>query len=402
MHTLKPSEKYFQILLAILGFLVASLILAKHIYSAPFIDETYVIGSAKNFILEGNYATPEFPVFSSLISTGFWSSYPSGIAAALGADKPTIRTTFFYFCCFMLLLCLRMALGHFQLSKLEKNTWPFIFLGIFLNYIPYPESTVMSLGEIPACAYLFLSLLFLYKNNISVGFCLLGVSVFGGKMVNMAFALPLLTLYTFNIQKKSLTERLKPLLCFLIPFFIWDTIIAFCAGPQVAARWVFDFFGNLESFSKLAIGKGFTPADVPRQTLLSRFSNPDLEWVHYPLLLQLKIIFLLGVPTAISFWVYRNEIKTMGLFKWCFHRPLISALLVGQWIFAFWYFGVHPQMWIRHVQPALVIGIALLGMYAWQYYLKNKKPLLTRYVQILIFAFFSLRIIQFIIKAGAN
>jgi hypothetical protein len=405
VQILKSREISFQIILAILGVLAASVVLLKHIHSVPFIDETYVVAAAKNLILEHNYSTPEFPVFSSLISTGFWSAYPSGIAAALGASKSAIRSTAFYFCCLMLLLSLRFALEQLRMSRFEKNTWPFIFLGVFFTYIPYPESAVMSLGEIPSCAYLLIGLVLLMRKNIYPGFCLLGVSVFGGKMVNSAFVVPLIVLFTFAPltlapQKMTLKEQLKPLAGFLTPFFIWILIIALCAGPQIALQWITDFFGNLGSFSKLASGMSATPV-TQHVPFLSRFSNPDLEWVHYPLLMKLKIIFLLLAPSIITFWLRQKEIKK-GLSKWIFQNPLLSGLLVGQWIFTIWYFGIHPKMWIRHLQPALIVGMGLLGMYAFCYYLNNKKPKVTLTLQLLLLCFFSLRFIQFVMKAGAN
>ena len=39
---------------------------------------------------------------------------------------------------------------------------------------------------------------------------------------------------------------------------------------------------------------------------------------------------------------------------------ILDALIVGQLIFAVWYFCLHPYMWIRHLQPALIVGMGIL------------------------------------------
>ena len=349
----KSHRQFVLIALALIS--VGSLIhLFSSIRNTPtFIDEENLISAAKNFFTHGDYSPYLVNIFDPGVSSGLWCTFPSGIAATFGAPLSQIRLTSYLFSLIMISLGAVSYLRYRGFKGISLFSLTLSGLGLFFGFIPYPVGALLTLGEIPALGYLALGLSLLSRYPL-VGSFILGISVFGGKMVNIAFCIPVLFFWVWS-QNIHWRGALKMLLSFVAPEFLWFGIIFIYAGIAEGLQWIEGLFHMIFWMGTLAAGK--TSNRIP---FLDRFTNPALEWSGYPVALKIKIILMLLVPLVLLVVLLaKQKISPRSNLKFLDY-PILTALACGEMVFGFWYFALHPFMWLRHIQLAVAVGLGCL------------------------------------------
>jgi hypothetical protein len=373
-HIRKDDRKIlvYYIIFASLGLLAAVSVFLLNHNIAPFFDEVELnIPAAKNFFLHGRYAL--FSVgYNSEITSGLWCTFPSGIAAAyFNAPLPVIRTVCYVFNSLLLFIAARLGLNQLkELSNVKKNLLAVTLVGLFFSLVPYPPGFFLTLGEVPAGGYFGIGLALL-SQSILLGFFFIGVAVYGGKTVYTAFAIPLLLTHFLANNRGTYFSRIKPLWALLLPQILWIMLIFVTLGIQGALDWFRQLYNMFLFYTQAASGSGRF-AHATQVTFFDRLSK--LEWASYSVSLKLKIILLLMLPTILTFLSFRKDIQRSGLIGWIKKHPILPALNVGLWIFTIWYFTIHPFMWARHVQPALIVGFGVIVWYGLKSFYDTQSP----------------------------
>lgn len=323
----------------------------------PFIDETNFIQSARNLLVRGSYAPDSWQPFDPGVSSGFWTTLPSGVASLLGGGLFAVRATSFAFSLSLLTVAAHLLLGLAgraqSLPWIQRLSISLCAAASVLWIVPYNEGAFSTLGEFPSVAYLGIGIALLGHKRFSWGAFFLGVSVFGGKWVNLAFALPVLGMSLLT-QRASLKSKAGWFLAFCAPEFLNFAVILLTQGPGFLWDWFARVGSMFVNFGRLASGAAQSKSEAPRW--YHRLGDPRLEWVNYSRDRKSRILITLFLPA----WVWAAAFlgakqKRLLTFK----NSTILALFAGQAVFAIWYFFLHPFMWVRHVQPALIVGAGL-------------------------------------------
>jgi len=378
--------------LTLLGILNMIFIVKSGLKAPYFVDESNFIKCAQHFLSQGIYSLPEYPPFNPTSTTaGLPTTFPGGVAAVFGFDMVGIRIVSFLFSFFMIGIPTFMVVNaksqsHFSFKSFwGEFLWSLFFLTFFFSYLPYIEGSYQSLGEVPSAGYLAIGLVMLSdKKNFSRvwGFGFVGVSIWGGKFINAAFGFPLLFFYlTFCSPSKK--EAIKAGLGFFGFQILWTLFIFLRLGWQGGLDWLSSYFGmfvQLGSFSLGSFGHTSDPLTQPTShSLFVRLHDPHLEWAGNPLILKIKIVLFLFFPALLFICKFVKSSGMKPVKTWFADNYILGALSVGNIAFAIWYFFLHPYMFIRHVQPALLVGLGTLCYYLLDLVLTTKSTF-TKYL----------------------
>lgn len=232
--------------------------------------------------------------------------------------------------------------------------------------LPYWHGFIFNLGELPGALLLGLGLLACARRPHLAAFYW-GLVAWHTKPVY--FPVPLLLVlasgWSVAAPFQSKLLRLAGILSvFLLPLIIWMLFVSARFGFAEAAKQLSSFGGFIGLYSGhfqaaqplyqlRSIGN---PLSVAR--LISRLHDPHLEWSqsYYTLGTKLKVITLSLGSIAVTL---------LGLYKQrpADRRPFTTlaslALIVMVLAYTYWWFMLHPTMWMRHFQPALYIGLGL-------------------------------------------
>jgi len=359
------------------------------------VDEGMSVQVAVSFITQFHYAfypslSPHFGSFEPGMSIGLLSTFPGGVGWLFGGSLFFSRLFHgFYFLGLLFLLGLSVVYTfrvYEQKARLTFFSLIFISGYLSLKFIPtLTDNIIYGMGEYSgSMLWLCATLLALRHPFISSFF--LGCVLFHTKFIFLPYC-GLSFLFLVFWHKMDFKKITQSLLLFLLPLFLWVSLIYLRTGSEGLDLWL-QGRGFHISYAKTGTGSHLSETlethmpVAPRLSISERLESPVLEWTRYSLSIQLKIIFLLllgVVSTVFSFFYFFRQKAFVPPSK----SPLIlSFFFLGLafvfLIFTSWYFVLHSEMWLRHILPTLFISYCVGAFVLFIFYFKFGKNLLDK------------------------
>lgn len=326
----------------------------------PFMDETQSVVVALNFFTRLLYsiepAKPYLGAFYPEMSIGLLSSWPSGIGWGTGGDLLVSRLASIAYC-----LGLWIAAGYLAMrARTSADRWTALTIGCLATaagVLACPDAAaiiVHAQGEVSGGAWLAFGYLLL-PSRPRLAALVLGLCVWHTKFIFLPFALAGMTWATCthaSTARARAVLALQMLACFLVPLAVWMILIWLRIGADGFAEWAtrrFGWYGRGNS--------GLTGAPVV-QGLAERLASPRLDWAGLFTMVKLRVLILLFAPVAVlAAKVARRRTASRSEPALDLLQSLLALTLLA---FAWWYFFWNQFMWVRHVEPALLVGFAVL------------------------------------------
>ncbi|MEY3150411.1 MAG: hypothetical protein RLY92_638, partial [Chloroflexota bacterium] len=230
--------------------------------------------------------------------------------------------------------------------------------------LPYWHGFIYNLGELPGALVLALGLL-LWARRPHLAAFFWGLVAWHTKP--LYFPVPmLLTLasaWSFPVPIRGKLSKLASLMSiFLLPLFIWLIFAAVRFGITEAANQVTTIAGFIGIYSEshrefqplYQLSKIGNPLSLSH--LISRLNN--LEWAQSFITFgtKLKVVALSLGSVGITLAGLASQRPAD---RRAFTTLASCALSVMVLAYTYWWFMLHPTMWMRHFQPALYIGFGL-------------------------------------------
>ena len=356
---------------------MAAVLIQDGLSSGCLVDELNSVGAASNFFRTGRFelALPRQGAiqdrtvlgawhvftngpFTPGQSIGFAASWMSGLFWNVGGSLWWARLG--SLCNHLLLISAVSFLAARRLAIPRVETWAAVsFLWLLtLSVVPYTINGIShSLGESPAALWLVIGFLAGFDSAF-LGALSVGVGVWLAKLIFLPVGLAIVGFHGWRSWRDGTPSLWRALgtaaAGFVLPQFAWLLWIALLSGPSASIEWVEGWL----SFIKY----GQSGLDgVPHVTgLINRLRDPGLEWVRYEWKIKLRIVALLLIPPVLLLLFARRRERPM--------KALCGSLALCSLLYGGWYFLWHPTMWLRHVQPALMLGwsvIAALVIHSW-------------------------------------
>ncbi len=232
--------------------------------------------------------------------------------------------------------------------------------------LPYWHGFIFNLGELPGALIIGLGLLAWARRPHLAAFCW-GLAAWHTKPVYFPVPLLLTLVSGWSIQappRSKMYQVISQLAMFTLPLILWLSFAAARFGIAEAVNQLTTIAGFIglvryshQEFQPLhQLSKMGSPLSITY--LISRLQDPLLEWsqTYYTLGTKLKVIALsLGSVAVTLFGLYKQRPAD--------RRPFTTlaslALLLMVLAYTYWWFMLHPTMYMRHFQPALYIGLGL-------------------------------------------
>ncbi|MGZ3694473.1 MAG: hypothetical protein ACXWQO_09850 [Bdellovibrionota bacterium] len=322
-----------------------------------FIDETVDNSAAAfHFFQTGIYSAVRFTKpFDPAITSGLPLTWISGLVWVLRGNLFLQRLLLLAWHLGLFLVLVGTATKQ-SLRSLRVITAAGLIWMSFLFFIPNWQTLLQNLAEVEG-ALLFALAFLSMKQRPFLGGLLLGVAVWGCKIVILPGALCLLFIplaLEMIASRRLLRERvlaiLFQLLGLILPLAIWLVYIAARTDLNYALKWPFELF----NFVAHQGGSGLS--ESRHLGLSERLTSPQLEWVSFPMGMKARILFLVFAPILVFLesifggWRKASESKKINL-------ALYSVINAG---YGYWWFFLHPVMIYRHFQFALAISFFFL------------------------------------------
>ena len=333
------------------------------------------------FVDEWAYTLSIFNLLSSLTPAGADISgieryvggsgiFGSGIGASvffLGGDLLYSRVTVATLDTLIALFIGFSLFRRWFFSLLQSILGASIFWGLSVTTpfaLPYWQGFINNLGELPGALVLALGLLSRTRRPHLAAF-FWGLVAWHTKP--LYFPVPLLltlaSAWSFPLPIRGKLSKLASLMSiFLLPLFIWLIFAAVRFGITEAANQLTTIFGFIgvynyshREFQPLyQLSKIGNPLSLSH--LISRLNN--LEWSHpyYTFGSKLKVVALSLGSVVITLAGLASQRPAD---RRAFTTLASCALSVMVLAYTYWWFMLHPTMWIRHFQPAMYIGLGL-------------------------------------------
>lgn len=241
--------------------------------------------------------------------------------------------------------------------------------------LPYWHGFTLNLGEFPSVLWIGLGLVCVARRP-HLAALLWGVAAWHTRLMVLPVPLLLTFVSAFTIpgplQAKG-RQLTRLMVMFLLPLGAWLLICALLFGVSEATKWL------ITTLSLIGLGQGGGQAITMHPSaflassgnpfslshLISRLHDPHLEWSmpFYSLGTKLKVIILsLGSIAITLFGLYKQRPADRRSFTTLASLALIVMVLA----YTYWWFLLHPTMWMRHFTPALYIGLGLWGFWLLQ------------------------------------
>ena len=234
--------------------------------------------------------------------------------------------------------------------------------------LPYWHGFTLNLGEFPGALGIGLGFVaFARKPHLAI--LIWGLVAWHTKLVYFPVPLLLAVSATYRICA-PLHFRPRDLFTLLAMFFLplvaWLLLISLHFGQAEATKWL------STTLTLIGLGQGTgvpghmhplpsalsTGIPLSLSHLFSRLQDPHLEWSQSFITLgtKLKVVSLsLGSVAVTLLGLYQQRPAD--------RRPFTTlaswVLMVMVLAYTYWWFMLHPTMWMRHFQPALYIGLGL-------------------------------------------
>ena len=335
----------------------------------PFVDEIGFIRTYADFFKAFGYSNDGITKLNFwILGSGIAGSGLGGAVFSLGGDllhSRAIVSAFDALAAVLIGVCLfrRWSIQLLPALLGASLIWSSTVTTPFA--LPYWLGFTFNLGELPGALWIGLGLVAASRRPHLAALCW-GVAAWHTRLI----WLPVLLLLTFasalTIPRPILVkaQRLATLtLMFLAPMVAWLVVCSVLFGVVEASRWLFT------TLSLIGLGQGGGQAiTMHPSTLLASAGNPfsvsrlmsrlqELEWSSfYTLGTKIKIVSLsLGSIAVTLFGLYQQRPAD--------RRPFTTlaswVLMVMVLAYTYWWFMLHPTMWMRHFQPALYIGLGL-------------------------------------------
>ena len=372
----KRSRSYHQLTswLMVAGIILLTVNSARIIYRSiysekPFVDEIIFIKDYAHFFEAFGDGVGRMTQLGAWVhGSGIAGSGIGGAVFSLGGDLLYSRTAVSAFDALAAVLigvCLfrRWSIKLLPALLGASLIWSATVTTPFA--LPYWHGFTLNLGELPGALWIGLGLVAASRRPHLAALCW-GVAAWHTRLI----WLPVLLLLTFasalTIPRPLLVkaQRLATLtLMFLAPMVAWLVVCSVLFGVIEASRWLFT------ALSLIGLGQGGGQAiTMHPSTLLASAGGPlsvsrlmsrlqELEWSSfYTLGTKIKIVSLsLGSIAVTLFGLYQQRPAD--------RRPFTTlaswVLMVMVLAYTYWWFLLHPTMWMRHFQPALYIGLGL-------------------------------------------
>ena len=348
-------------------------IVYRSIYSEiPFVDEIILIRDYTDFFEALSYSN------GGVTKLGFWV-HGSGIAGSglggavfsLGGDllhSRVIVSAFDALAAVLIGVCLfrRWSIELLPALLGASLIWSATVTTPFA--LPYWLGFTYNLGELPGALWIGLGLVAATRRPHLAALCW-GVAAWHTRLMWLPVPLLLTFASALTIPRPLLVkaQRLATLtLMFLLPVVAWLLVCSVLFGVVEASRWLFT------TLSLIGLGQGGgqaitmhpstllalagNPFSISR--LMSRLQDPHLEWSQgfYTLGTKIKVVSLsLGSIAVTLIGLYKQRTAE----RCPFTTSASWVLMVMVLAYTYWWFMLHPTMWMRHFQPALYIGLGL-------------------------------------------
>ena len=373
----KQSRSYHQLTnwLMVAGIILLTVNSARIVYRSiysekPFVDEIIFIKDYAHFFEAFGGGVGRMTQLGAWVhGSGIAGSGIGGAVFSLGGDLLYSRTAVSAFDALAAVLIgvclfrrwsieLLPALLGASLIWSATVTTPFAF--------PYWLGFTYNLGELPGALWIGLGLVAATRRPHLAALCW-GVAAWHTRLMLLPVPLLLTFARALTIPRPLLdkAQRLATVtLMFLLPVVAWLLVCSVLFGVVEASRWLFT------TLSLIGLGQGGGQAiTMHPSTLLALAGNPlsvsrlmsrlqELEWSQgfYTLGTKIKIVSLsLGSVAVTLLGLYQQRPAD--------RRPFTTlaswVLMVMVLAYTYWWFMLHPTMWMRHFQPALYIGLGL-------------------------------------------
>lgn len=323
----------------------------------PFlIDELVNTQAAVNFFQTGNYTSSSLSGgFPSWISTGLASTWPSALAWTVGSNLLASRLSLG-----AAVWILYLLIGWLYLRKQTFSTPLVMFLlaGLWSVSVTDPLSMpniwlfLINLGELTGVLWVGLGLLWIRTSPYGAALTW-GIAIWLIKFIYFPLVFGFGIVW-FMLLPEPWPRRLRRgvifLFWFLVPILLWLTITWVRFDTATVQLWI-------SGVLNFAMHGGHGLDATPKVSgLIARLNSPELEWHTYALVWKVKILVLTLGSVALSLGLLLGKRRLVAdrRSRWFMLVTIgcVSAYTV-------WYFLWHPTMWIRHLQPALYLGLGL-------------------------------------------
>lgn len=372
----KPSLSIAHLILLVLA-LVTSLNAGRSLVHYadvwPFhVDELTYTQAAVNFFRSGNYTSDLYTGnFQPAISTGLAVTWPSAIAWAFNSNlfvsRLVVGGAVWSLYWIVGWLFLRGQALSFPLTiGLIAGVWS---LSLFI--VPNAPLLLTNMGELIGALWVGLGLLLLRKSPYAAALCW-GVAVWFCKFIYSPVVIGFGVSWFMTSPEQWVTRLRRGIVCFclfLTPFLLWLAIIWLRFDGTAVLSWLQATLGFT------AHGQQWLSQSPQVFGLIARLNSPDLEWHSYAWDWKVKILILtLGsITLSTGLLLARSRLVTDRMTGW-----IILVVIGCISAYTAWYFLWHSFMWIRHLQPALYLGLGLYLFWLRQL-AKPLQPLMHRY-----------------------
>ena len=329
-----------------------------------FMDETQSAQVALNFLTHLHYSIdlwkPYAGAFYPEMSIGLLSSWPAAVGWGLGGDLLASRLATILYCLALWLVVGTVAARTvLAVDRAPAFVISCLTCALALLLVPGAADVVVhAQGEFSGAGWLGLGCVLSIARPRTAAL-VLGLCVWHTKFIFLPFVL-LAMVWSACTHERTPIRRAKllavELALFMLPLVAWMVVIASQIGAGGLAEWAarrVGWYGRGNS--------GLSGAPTV-QGLRNRLAAPNLEWSGYSLATKVRILTLLFAPCALLLGATARR-RLAGERRRALDL-LQAALVAIQLAFAWWYFYWNEFMWVRHLEPALLVGFAVLAYFA--------------------------------------
>jgi hypothetical protein len=327
-----------------------------------FVDELVNTQAAVNFLRSGNYTSnrvveviPASGRFPPRISTGLAVTWPSAIAWTFGSNLLTSRLSvgLATWALFLLVGWLFLRTRTFPtplILFLLASTWSLSIVSPLA--VPDAPYFLLNMGELVGALWIGLGLLLVRKSFYAAA-TMWGIATWLCKFIYAPLVIGFGAAWAITSPERR-ASRLRQtavfLGWFLAPLFVWLIIIWARFDSATMLSWIRGWVNFL------AIGGHGLNNIAHVSTLLARLNSPELWWYTFAWDWKAKILILTvgAIVVSVSMLLGRPHWVTDSLSK-----RLLLVVVGCVSVYTAWYFLWHPTMWIRHIHPALYLGLGL-------------------------------------------
>ena len=377
VESTKQSRSYHQLTnwLMVAGIILLTVNSARIVYRSiysekPFVDEIIFIKDYAHFFEAFGDGVGRMTQLGAWVhGSGIAGSGIGGAVFSLGGDLLYSRTAVSAIDALTavligILLFQRWSIGLLPALFGSSLIWSATVTTPFA--LPYWLGFTYNLGELPGTLWVGLGLIASARRPHLAAICW-GIAAWHTRLMLLPVPLLLTFVSALTIARPIVVkaQRLATLMsAFLLPLVAWLLVCTALFGIAEAARWLFTTIGLI------GLGQGGGQAitmhpgtllaasgnPLSLSHLISRLNDPHLEWSQSFITFgtKLKVVALSLGSVVITLAGLASQRPAD---RRAFTTLASGALSVMVLAYTYWWFMLHPTMWMRHFQPAMYIGV---------------------------------------------